>query len=275
MRNYAQSYATAGFRKVHGWLEEDSADFIFALGEVQDEQGTKGSVCEIGVHHGKLFILMLGVTDASERALAIDLFENQSLNVDRSGRGDFDIFMNNVRTFDGSDERVKTISRSSLEVSPEEIIEKVGKVRLFSVDGGHTCECAENDLVLAQRTIADTGVVILDDFYNAKWPGVLSGTVKYLERAEAELRPFAITPNKLYLAKENAAGAYRKAMRNKRSKRFFLESELFGSPVDIYYEKIPTTFRRRLANYARDSSPSAYKLVRDYYRRFAGKKTMA
>jgi peptide chain release factor 2 len=51
---------------------------------------------EIGVHHGRLFIPMALARRPGERALAIDVFEDQHLNVDHSGKGDRARFEENV-----------------------------------------------------------------------------------------------------------------------------------------------------------------------------------
>lgn len=56
-----------------------------ALTAKQHELGIFGSVGEIGVHHGKFLIPIIGNALAGEPAVALDLFEDQSSNVDVSG----------------------------------------------------------------------------------------------------------------------------------------------------------------------------------------------
>ena len=46
-------------------------------------------------------------------------------------------------------------------------------MRLFSVDGGHTAELARHDMLTADGAIGEQGIIILDDFFNEAWPGVL------------------------------------------------------------------------------------------------------
>ena len=60
---------------------------IVALGSVQKHLGIRGAVSEIGVHHGRLFILLHLLTEASEASVAWDLFESQNDKADGSGRG--------------------------------------------------------------------------------------------------------------------------------------------------------------------------------------------
>ena len=53
----------------------------------QNRTGIDGSLAEIGLHHGKSFIaLCLGLV-GDQKAYGIDVFENQSLNLDHSGKG--------------------------------------------------------------------------------------------------------------------------------------------------------------------------------------------
>ena len=203
---FRDRYLIFGLRRVEGWLEPYSAEFIFMLSDVQRRAGITGAVAEIGVHHGKLFnVLALG-TGVGEKALAIDIFEYQHLNVDRSGLGDRSTFLANVRSWTDCADRVEIVARSSLEVRAEEILALTGQLRLASIDGGHTEECTLNDLRLFERCLAPQGIVIIDDYFNPHWPDVSTGVAKYFARPEARLRPFAISPNKVYLtAPENVA----------------------------------------------------------------------
>ena len=80
-----ERYLAAGLNNVQGWLSTYSAEFIAVLSEIQHKAGYTGAVGEIGVHHGKLFILLLLTASRREKAFAIDVFEAQDLNTDRSG----------------------------------------------------------------------------------------------------------------------------------------------------------------------------------------------
>lgn len=226
-------YRQYGLSTVAGWLEPLSADFISAIARVQIRHHWHGALGEIGVHHGKLFILLQLNAAKDERLFAIDIFDDQALNIDKSGHGDHEIFLRNVAVWGGSTERLVVISKSSLQVAPNEILEKVGPVRLASIDGGHTEECALNDVHLVERVLADYGVAIIDDYFNPSWPGVSSGIAKYLMDGTSTLQPFAISPNKVYFARPHFASIYRRELKA-IAKQFDKESVLFGYPVDIY-----------------------------------------
>ena len=73
---------------MQGWVEPQTLDILRTLSEAQDGAGVEGAVAEIGVHHGKLFIAMQLLNRPGAPAVAIDVFDDQELNVDQSGRGD-------------------------------------------------------------------------------------------------------------------------------------------------------------------------------------------
>lgn len=241
MTTQRQTYLKRGYSRIGGWLFPYSAMFIDSLLELQLEADVRGSVGEIGVHHGKLFILLALGRRAGEAAFAIDVFGDQHLNRDDSGSGDREIFLANARRWLGSDsERLNVLQCSSLEVQPADILERSGPVRLASIDGGHTEDCVINDLLLVQSVLAPKGVVILDDHFNEFWPEVSSGVARYLLDPAARLRPFAITPNKTYFAAIEDVAFYRRNLRSRNG---------------YYYERVRACWAASSISSARSPGP--------------------
>jgi len=259
--------------KVPGWLHWYSARIIVDLSHIQVNAGFEGAVGEIGVHMGRLFILLKLLARPHEKAIAIDVFEDQHLNVDRSGCGDQIAFLTNLERW-ASTRDVELIQRSSLEVSPEEIIARVGKCRIFSVDAGHTEECTVNDLYLAEAAAADHGIIILDDFFNAYWPDVSTGTARYLLDAKTTMRPFAISPNKVYLARQAFHHKYQSELRLSQEDFYEKNSRMFGHEVMIFGAD-PVTFdmTHRIKKAIRKSAVGPYALrLKELLRKAADKK---
>ena len=196
-----QNYAKNNFLEIKGWLAPDSAIIISSLSKIQNELGVRGSVGEIGVHHGKLFLLLHLMLNEGERSFAVDVFENQDLNLDKSGRGSYKIFTENLQKY-GNPKLVDVFSNSSLNLSPDDIISKSGKVRILSIDGGHTPEVTLNDFKLGESILVKGGVIILDDYCNSAWPGVSEGTNEYFFNHKSKLRPFAISINKVFFTND-------------------------------------------------------------------------
>lgn len=227
-----QRYLKRG-QRVEGWLDPYSARFIAELSRIQREAGITGGVGEVGVHMGRLFILLKLTAVPTERTFAIDVFEDQHLNVDSSGSGDRVRFVENVAEWTGN-ASVEIIHRSSLAVRSDDILGLVGPCRLVSIDGGHTEQCVDNDLRLVESVLLPMGVVLLDDFYNQSWPAVAAAAARYFFDPATTLRPFAITPNKLYLANPAAHAFYRGAVRTSQRRRRDKTVEAFGCEIDVF-----------------------------------------
>jgi hypothetical protein len=222
---------------VDGWLDKTTAIISNGLMRYQSAIGLTGPACEIGVHHGKYFIALACGLCPNEKSIAVDLFENQEENIDRSGLGDRGMFDRNVARF-LYPPSVTVISANSTRLSADDISIH-GAIRFFSVDGGHTEAITLNDLHLAEQSIATGGIVALDDILHQGWTGVISGYVRYRQEG-GKLRAFALVPNKLLLTDEGSAASYKDFMRTEFV-RFAgrQDMEFIGDIVDLYVPPSP------------------------------------
>lgn len=232
--NSVDRYLTFGLRRVTGWLDPYSADVVRALSEIQNAAHFAGAVGEIGVHHGKLFILLALTAAENERTFAVDVFESQTLNVDESGLGDRERFLSNVRRWVGAHRDVVLYAQSSLDLRPNDILTRCGRVRLASIDGGHTAECTENDLRLIEAVMSEQGIAVLDDYFNQLWPGVSAGAARYFLDPKTTLRPFAISPNKTFLTTRPMSAYFRSRLKQVKGLHVDKTSEMYGEEVDVY-----------------------------------------
>lgn len=156
-------------------------------------------IMEIGVHHGQFFIALNSIVNPEFQSVAVDVFDRQDLNIDSSGEGDYNIFLDNLRAYDvhgGSN----VIIRSGDSTDHKTFDQLPAEYRYISVDGGHTVQHVMNDMQLAARFIHNEGIVILDDYFNHWWPSVTEGIFKYMSTSPT-LVPFMSTPNKLWFCK--------------------------------------------------------------------------
>lgn len=226
-----EAYLHKGAQQVEGWLHTYDRFVIASLGEFQTDQDISGGVCEIGIHHGTLFVLLYLGLHEGERGVAIDLFENQEQNIDRSGKGASDVFLAHIDRFAGSRDPLTIIAKNSLETKPEEITGPAGKIRIFSVDGGHTDAITRSDIELAEACLHDWGIIILDDVFNRNWPGVNEGLADFFSHNESTLVPFAIGINKVFLCRADKAAAYRAAMESRCAYAVQGEQRFHGGKV--------------------------------------------
>jgi hypothetical protein len=261
MKRSFERYQHVGARLVHGWLEPQVFTVMRVLDKAQRAQSVRGSAAEIGVHHGKLLIALHLLRAPEERTVAIDLFENQQLNIDKSGRGDFAKLVSNLKRW--TDNSGIVFHRGdSTELSGADVKSMAGAaVRMFSVDGGHTEKTVQKDMETAEGALADGGIVIADDVFNPQWPGVVAGTFRYLDGGGA-LIPFAVGFNKVFFTTADHALHYRLAIRDAFRNRFGIEhkaSSMLGHEVEVLFA-IPRTPRRILSRNQR--ARALYRSIR-------------
>lgn len=244
-----RAYLGHGQHMVKGWLYRGAAEAIVELSDAQRKAGIGGGVAEIGVHHGKLFILLYLLTSKGEPAVAIDLFSNQELNVDRSGAGDLDRFKQNLRrhadlsrlvVYEGDSTQLKAMDLKRLASGP---------LRLISIDGGHTAETTAHDLATAESALHPGGVIVLDDCFHSMWPGVVSGVIRFFSQPRA-IVPFGIGANKTFFCHDDKdlVGRFQAALKKLDPRA--AEKEFLGHSVECF-ELAP----RSLAGWYRKADP--------------------
>jgi hypothetical protein len=227
-----ENYIRRGKFYVDGWLRSEAARAVVALTERQRSLGIVGGVAEIGVHHGKLFILLYLLGRNGEKAVAIDLFEDQHLNVDQSGSGDLAKFRRNLERHADSG-RLVVHKGNSLDLTGAVLVGLAeGPLRFVSVDGGHTAEITAHDLATAEAAIAEGGIIVVDDVFNEQWPGVVDGVHRYFER-RPNLVPFAIGANKTYFCRPSYRDIYHDAAAAAASA--VTPTEFLGEPVAVLH----------------------------------------
>ena len=268
MKRNFERYRTVGYRFVTGFLEPGNLPVLEILDTAQRARQVSGAVAEIGVHHGRLFIalhlLQRGTGTARPKSLAIDLFGDQDLNIDKSGNGNLDKFTDNVALWSTTDGLVLH-QGDSTKLTADVLREKAGgPIRFFSVDGGHTEEIVFSDMRLAEETLADGGIVIADDVFNQQWPGVAVGTLKYLDDG-ATLVPFGIGFNKTLFTQPEHAEFYRNELESAftGSLRIQSFSTVFAGHPVVYLAPVTPVDILRRSETARSVYHRTYKeLVR-------------
>ena len=202
-------YIKRDIYRVAGYMVSLDAELFDSLIAAQAAQGITGSLAEIGVHHGRSFILMAMHRRPGERSLAIDLFEDDDMYSDVDGLGRDGNFRRNCDRFGVALAPEEVLTGSSLDLAPDDVTTRVGPVRFFSIDGGHGYEHVENDLALAQQTVLDAGIIVVDDFASTFWPEVTFATYDWLRGPGDDFAPFAATQSKLYLSRRHHHARYR------------------------------------------------------------------
>jgi hypothetical protein len=223
-------YVHRSMKTVQGYLMTLDARLIAELLSYQHTKNIKGHLCEIGVHHGKLFLMLALARRAGERALAIDLFEDDSINANTRHAGRDRAFFANAKRLGIVLTQEEIFKTSSLDIEAPDILTRTtGHIRFFSIDGGHLFRHVENDLRLAERTLTDEGIIAVDDFFNRGWADVSFATSNFLQRTDV-LVPFAIT-TKLYLAAPTIVESYKSALRQRSDLGQISSVQILGRDV--------------------------------------------
>jgi hypothetical protein len=198
-----QSYMSTGFDQVPGWCSRIFVEIMGHLGEEMTEAGVVGGVCEIGVYQGKFFIGLTHAVDGRP-SLAVDLFDDQSENIDNSGGGRKDMlagFRENVAKYGYPTVDDMKANSFALTVRDQiKILDHYGPFQFFSIDGGHMAEHVVNDYRFAEVVTHHGGAIIIDDIHNPGWPGVMEGVAHLFIGQKPKFVPLLIGQNKLVLA---------------------------------------------------------------------------
>jgi hypothetical protein len=234
------AYLKHGRHMVKGWLFEGAPEAVVLLSDEQKNTGVPGGIAEIGVHHGKLFILLYLLGPESEPAVAIDLFSQQHLNVDGSGAGDLERFKRNLSRH-ADTTRLVVHEGDSTQLTSASFRELGrGPYRIISIDGGHTAEITASDLAVSEGALAQGGIIVLDDCFKQQWPGVIDGVHWHFAQPRT-IVPFAIGANKTFFCHPEFAERYAAVLRAVDRKA--IEQQFLGHPV-ICFEYATMTLAR-------------------------------
>ncbi|GAB4291572.1 MAG: class I SAM-dependent methyltransferase [Oscillatoriaceae cyanobacterium] len=224
------------FEKIKGWFHRNYVPVYFCINSYQEKHGIRGNLAEIGVYHGKSFIPLCCLCNPGELALAVDIFGDET-SPKKNIIGDFNIFSDNIQKYLPTRlDCIKILQVNSEKCTPQDYLNKVKgkKMRIFSVDGCHTSEATAIDLRNAYNCLVKGGVIILDDYFQIRTPGVSEGFHRFLLKDNPDLKAFFIGWNKMLLTHSSHAEGYLSALRESLSP--VRQSEFLGSPVLI----IPT-----------------------------------
>jgi hypothetical protein len=223
---------------VRGFMHPIDASSYAAILLYQREQHLSGSLAEIGVYFGRSFFLMGQTLGPGEKAFAADLFESGPLPGGDSLQ--LQEFRRTAQRFRIPLEPRCLVTGPSERLKPADVLDAIGLVRFFSIDGGHMIEHIRDDASLASAVLAEHGVLAFDDFCNPEWPEVSVGVFDFLRAASGEYLPFAITKAKLYICRHAFHQRYMAMLAESGWMRGYQRREitLLGSPLIWFHHRI-------------------------------------
>lgn len=224
-------YIFRSMYKIKGYMDPADALIFSTIFEGQNQDSLTGGAAEIGVYYGRSYYLIRHLLRHDEKILASDLFD---MGQNSTGMSD------QMREFVNTGDRLAlpvdpdlVIAGQSSNITSSIILDKVGKVRFFHIDGGHELENVHGDSLLARETTADYGIICFDDFFNPGWPEVTIGVVDFLQEQGNDYSLFLMSNKKAYLARRDYVERYQSMIMRSSNLRNFpkLERTFLGVPM--------------------------------------------
>jgi hypothetical protein len=191
-------------QEVEGWFFPFDVSVFGILLSQQSDSGVRGNLLEIGVYQGKSAIALARRLGNDEKLHVCDTFTMGSISTNspnipmRYSVSPKAIFEGNLKKFSGVAPVIHECD--SLEL-PKRL--KGKSFRFIHIDGAHDYFHAREDIVYAASALdALMGIVAVDDFVLPGFVGVVAAVWETI--LERRLKPYLMTPNKIYLVEANS-----------------------------------------------------------------------
>jgi predicted O-methyltransferase YrrM len=203
--NPLSAYLLDGYHKIEGWLMEPARDITLALADLQKEYVDSGPVLEIGVWKARYLCLLSFLPANAEKVIGLDPIVGVG-----NREAHIAALRQNIAMWSRRPDLVTLYEERSENVDPQKLLQMAGnKFQFISIDGSHLKEHVLVDLTIAEATLADGGIVAMDDIANPIAPGVWEAYIRYGMNGQALLKPIVNAGNKLFLTQRQYAQEYR------------------------------------------------------------------
>ncbi len=181
--------------RVGGWINLTNIKIFYEIARIYKK---KINILEIGTHHGRSLIPLIKGSKKKNKVVVMDIFENQKLNISKSGFGSKKIFLKNLKKFKINNKFISIISDSSYNYKKySTFLCSKTKFDIIHIDGGHSKKEVMNDLKVSDLFSKKNTIFILDDIFNPSFPEVIEVYLKY----QKKYYPIFLTNQKLFFTK--------------------------------------------------------------------------
>ncbi len=210
MQDDVRKFIFHDLQKIDGYIDPPDALVFLSLLRFQENSGFSGGIAEIGIYYGRSYFLLKKAAGPHGPVLAIDLFDMDE-QPDGS-RAQYRRFLDNGGKLGLPVDEALVIRGDSTKLRPEDVTDRIGEVRFFSIDGGHMLHHVEADSQLAGATLADCGIIAFDDTFNPAWPEVTVGVADFLRSQAGRFSAFCMTKYKTYVCRSSFHDLYLSAI---------------------------------------------------------------
>jgi predicted O-methyltransferase YrrM len=192
-------------KDVPGWFNVDDCGHFFLTLSYQSAMGLKGDMLEIGSYHGRSTALMAKCLQPDERLVVCDAFESDTHD-SYANKPSPENLISNIERLSPLINRELIVIHKGL--SNDLCLDSGEMFRFIHIDGGHSAEQAYFDLNLCSKHTISSGIIVMDDYHNKRWPGVTEGTDRFLSENHdfvvlADLNRHGALGRKIYLIRRN------------------------------------------------------------------------
>jgi hypothetical protein len=209
--------------KVKGYMDVLDAFVFTQTAAAHEAMKAEGAVAEIGVFFGRSLFLLREIY-GTDKILGMDLFD---IPAEGGNLAQIDQILAYSDRFEFGVTRDMLLQADSTKLKPETILDAIGPVKFFSVDGGHMLHHVECDSLLADTVLTDEGVIAFDDSFNPEWPEVTAGIIDFL-RSHPDYATFCISDKKLYVCRKKHHAHFKSHMESLTGAFGHAEREFLG-----------------------------------------------
>lgn len=178
--------------KIEGMLTPFSAAVMDCLLDLQTEIEVKGNIFEFGCYKGKTASLLSSYIRESEILNLIDI-------------NNWEQSLAKIHL----DEQVWNFYQKDTLHNSNFIVKKLGKNknRFAHLDTSHTYEITLNEIKMASKLVNKYGIIVIDDFTNLNYLGVMPAVYKFLFKNK-NWKLFLTTTEKAFICKKKSVQTY-------------------------------------------------------------------
>lgn len=198
---------------VPGWFDHLDFSVFDALLRAQAESGLRGDLVEVGPFQGRCAVVLGAHLEEGDSLRVVDLFGLAADDAENRAEVAWNSYDGlSVDSFLGHYHRFHRRAPEVVQGESKELLERLdpGSVRFLHIDGSHTMEVVRRDILQANGALIDGGVLVIDDFRTEHAPGVAAAVWPLV--SQGAVRPFVLTPQKLYATTAGHEGRYAAAV---------------------------------------------------------------
>ena len=185
--------------EIEGWFFPLDQLLFIELFVSQNQLRIAGDVSEVGVYHGKSFVLLSILKNENEKLIGFDLFDGDHQEKT----------LKNIEKY-GVDSEISLLKGLTSDIAQADLdLTLSTPLRFLHIDAGHEYHEVLEQLLMFSPYMADRGIIAMDDYQDREFPGIEAAVLDFAEiDRPRRFVPFLAGGNKLFLCYEPMAATF-------------------------------------------------------------------